>query len=229
MSDYTSFAILTNQIDPNEIQMEPYNKFGTHPSEGDFLVCFEYDKKFESLRNILGLPLGELPTMPQKLFTAKQFIELGMGSYEGDENDVLSVNSLYWLNSTTVEWTGTDEEYDRFKNEENAPSFYREVENGDFETMYADLNKVAEIKEVKCIVFRYMFEGDKSGYWTNWLGGDNTFHTDFDCVFFAKNAEMHMDYSRLSTQSDFEFGEHLVNQAKSFANEHPDDVTLIFG
>lgn len=226
MADYTTYATVMRNVTPSLIKLDSNMVFGRYGENQNIIVCLENDRKFESVLKILELEKDNLPELEIKYVSADHWRTHGWDEYEGDEDVLLS--DLYWLNTTTLEWKGTDEEYERYEaGEEELESKYVKVVYGTFEDTYPELVDKLMTKKFKCIVFEeHPYNGHKAAYWTNWLGGPEAKYGDFDCLFFARDARNHINKKYIkATKKQIA---QLIKKETELAKNH-DEKLIVFG
>ncbi|WP_210499239.1 hypothetical protein [Vibrio crassostreae] len=228
MSDYTTLATLVEDADLTGVTAPDGRSIYTEFADGTtVMLCMESNENFESLREILGLELNNLPALKVRYIKADFWREFGWSEYEGGD---FPLSEIDWLNRSCKEWKGTESEYEAWVNEEEgAQSKYEWVDYGTFEEEYPQFieSEHSFEKEVRCIVLQHHGVSDaKAGYWSNWLG-DDAKHGQFDCVIRAKDAAKHFDYECFSDH--FEWAERFVVEAEEFAERHKETEALLFG
>lgn len=230
MADYTTYAVLKYGIDIEPIRgSKLVGSHSIHKDNRSYLVFTSADAKFKSLSEVLNLDVDKLKTTQVEMLCGSFWQKFGNSHHDGEDFPLGLIN---WLGATTSYWTGTEEEYDDYINNDGADLYKSHTYAKTMEEEYPQFNREQDtyLTDVKYVTFEVIKVGnDKAGYWGNWLG-KNAKHGDIDAVIFAKDAAKHFNYERFfgTYKNSFEVAESYVTQAELFASTHGDDVSVMF-
>lgn len=227
MTDYVTYAELIRDS-AIEVENNPDNSsiYGSTKDGTRVIFCRSLDPKFNSLLKILNLSEKNLPTVKVRMIKKEFWKENAYAEYEGEDFPLFHI---HWLNTKSLVWRGTEQEYEYYTNDMDAESKYEWVEYGDIKSEYPSYNedKDSYLVDMPCILFKY-HEGAlyQCGCWTNWLG-ENAKYGEFDCVFWAKDAAKHVNYKTFNMKLDI--AELFISNVEDFAREVGEENALIFG